>query len=94
MEMIEKLFAMDTEAKDQCNTQVGSVWVMKAPASLCRGPRATEQGLGDRELAITLPPTFSLLAPALLFLTLNFISSFLRQLPSHTCQTEATSPDL
>lgn len=23
MEMIEKLFAMDTEAKDQCSTEVG-----------------------------------------------------------------------
>lgn len=100
MEVIEKLFAMDTEAKDQCNTQVGSAWAMKAPASPCRGPGDTEQSLGDRELvitlplAITLPPTFSLLGPALLFLTLNFVSSFLRQLPSHTCQTETTLPDL
>ena len=89
MEVIEKLFAMDTEAKDQCNTQV-----IKAPASPCRGPGDTEQSLGDRELVITLPPTFSLLGPALLFLTLNFVSSFLRQLPSHTRQTETTLPDL
>lgn len=94
MEVIEKLFAMDTEAKDQCNTQVGSVWVIKAPASPCRGPGDTEQSLGDRELVITLPPTFPLLGPALLFLTLNFISSFLGQLPSHTCQTETMLPDL
>lgn len=94
MEVIEKLFAMDTEAKDQCSTQVGSVWVMKAPAPLCRGPGDTEQSLGDRELALTLPLTFSRLAPALLFLTLNLVSSFLRQPPSHTCQTETTPPDL
>lgn len=76
MEVIEKLFAMDTEAKDQCSTQVGRPRVDDEGSCVPvqRSPGGLSKGQGDRELATSPPPAFSLLSPALPLLTLNLLS--------------------